>query len=167
MLRNQKLTYLICCLAAIFLIGCGSLQEKNAGFSQKPQLDNAETANSKIIKDKLYTQFNKWQGVRYRYGGSSKHGIDCSGFVQVTFRSKLGVHLPRTTSLQAKLGREVKKSELKAGDLVFFRTGITSKHVGIYLEENKFLHASEKRGVTISKLDNVYWKANYWKAVRM
>jgi lipoprotein Spr/probable lipoprotein NlpC len=69
--------------------------------------------------------------------------------------------------MQARLGKEVRKDDLRAGDLVFFRTGKTSNHVGIYLEKNKFLHASQKKGVIISRLDNVYWKSSYWKSVRI
>ena len=69
--------------------------------------------------------------------------------------------------MQSKIGKEIRKDDLKAGDLIFFKTGSASEHVGIYLEKNKFLHASQKQGVTISRLDNVYWKSNYWKSVRI
>mgnify|MGYP000362629696 CR=1 FL=1 len=174
MLTNRKITRFVCFTVAILLVGCGTLQEKNTDVSTpnthktyKPAYDKAIDTFSGDIKSMLYTQYDKWRGVRYRLGGSSKHGIDCSAFVQVTFKAKLGVNLPRTTSLQSRLGKEIKKSELQAGDLVFFRTGSTSRHVGIYIEENRFLHASQSRGVTISKLDNVYWKSNYWKSIRV
>ena len=168
MLAKRKITHSACCLVAILLVGCGSLQEKNADlFTHKPAYDKSIDTFSSDIKGRLYTQYHKWQGVRYRLGGSSKRGIDCSAFVQVTFKTKLGVNLPRTTSLQSRMGKEVRKNELKAGDLVFFRTGSNSRHVGIYLENNMFLHASQSRGVTISKLDNIYWKANYWKSIRI
>ena len=168
MLIKRKIIHSVCYVVAVLLVGCGSLQEKNVDiFTSKPGYDKAIDTFSGDIKGRLYTQYHKWRGVRYRLGGSNKRGIDCSAFVQVTFKTKLGVNLPRTTSLQSRLGKEVRKNELKAGDLVFFRTGSTSRHVGIYLEENKFLHASQSRGVTISKLDNTYWQANYWKSVRI
>ena len=168
MLTKRKITYSVCYIAAILLVGCGSLQERNTDFSmQEPAYAKAIDTFSGDIKGRLYTQYNKWRGVRYRLGGSNKRGIDCSAFVQVTFKTKLGLNLPRTTSLQSMLGKEIGKSELQAGDLVFFRTGQNSRHVGIYLEENKFLHASQSQGVTISKLDNDYWKSNYWKSIRM
>lgn len=146
-----------------FLVSCGSLQEKNS----KLNLDTNKLTNSHHVKKALYSQFNDWQGVRYQQGGLSQKGIDCSGFVHLTFKLKFGLHLPRTTWMQARVGKEIKKHDLKAGDLVFFKVGIASNHVGIYLEENKFLHASQRKGVTISRLDNVYWKSNYWKAVRI
>jgi len=149
-----------------FLISCGSLQEKNIA-KQKPYFDAGRLTNSNEIKRALYSQFNDWQGVRYQHGGLSQYGIDCSGFVHLTFKSKFGMDLPRTASMQARLGKEIRKSDLRPGDLVFFKTGFASNHVGIYLERNKFLHASEKKGVTISKLDHTYWKSNYWKSVRI
>lgn len=132
-----------------------------------PSLNTAKLADSAYVKKVLYSQFNDWQGVRYQYGGLSRAGIDCSGFVYITFKTKLGLDLPRTTALQTRLGKVINKSELKAGDLVFFKTTFQSGHVGIFLESNRFLHVSEKKGVTISRLDDNYWNSNYWKSVRI
>lgn len=163
---KRKISRFIILIGISFLISCGSLQERNsARFKSNPSAN--KLADSSHVKRVLYSQFSDWQGVRYQRGGLSRYGIDCSGFVHLTFKSKLGLHLPRTTRMQARLGKEVKKNDLRAGDLVFFRTGKTSNHVGIYLEKNKFLHASQKKGVTISRLDNVYWKSSYWKSVRI
>ena len=105
--------------------------------------------------------------VGYRHGGMSKNGVDCSGFVHVTFRDRFGVTLPRSTSQMAQEGIEIRQRDLIPGDLVFFKTGTFTKHVGIYLEKRKFLHASTTVGVTISSLDNKYWKKNYWQARRI
>ncbi len=158
-----RLLYLV---SISFLVSCGSLPDKN-GAKQKPDFHAGRLTNSDEIKKALYSQFNDWQGVRYQRGGLSQFGIDCSGFVHLTFKSKFGMDLPRTASMQARLGKEIRKIDLRPGDLVFFKTGFASNHVGIYLERNKFLHASEKKGVTISKLDHTYWKSNYWKSVRI
>lgn len=147
------------------LVGCGSLQEKDAG-SYVSVLE-ARNVSSQTSKQALYDHYNEWRGVRYKLGGLSKQGIDCSGFVYVAYKSRLGINLPRTTKLQSKLGKKVSKKYLKTGDLVFFKTGKITKHVGIYLEENMFLHASASKGVMISRLDNVYWKSNYWKSIRI
>jgi lipoprotein Spr/probable lipoprotein NlpC len=163
---KRNISQFIILIGISFLISCGSLQERNAARF-KSNSDASELANSDHIKKVLYSQFNDWQGVRYQQGGLSRYGIDCSGFVYITFKSRLGLHLPRTTWMQASLGREVSKNNLKAGDLVFFKTGKTSNHVGIYLERNKFLHASQTKGVTISRLDDAYWKSNYWKSIRI
>ncbi len=163
---KRNISQFIILIGISFLVSCGAIQEKkpvwhSASFDTKKQIDADQ------IKKALYSQFNDWQGVRYQQGGLSRHGIDCSGFVHLTFKSRLGLHLPRTTWMQARLGNEVRQDELKAGDLIFFRTGVISNHVGIYLEKNRFLHASQKKGVTISRLDNAYWKSSYWKSVRI
>ena len=114
----------------------------------------------------LYDFYAKWEGVRYKLGGESMTGIDCSAFIQKAFEEKLALEMPRTTLLQAKVGKEVSKNELELGDLVFFKTGKT-KHVGIYMEIGKFMHASTSNGVTISELNNSYFAKNYWKAQRI
>ena len=160
---------LVSILFAFLISGCVSVSDKNMQnyrLKSVPLTKNTQTQASSVIYE-LYQQHREWQGVRYRLGGQSKVGVDCSGFVQLTYQSKLGVYLPRTAKQQSKLGTQIQKRELEAGDLVFFRTGPTSKHVGIYLEKNKFLHVSQRKGVTISRLDNVYWQSKYWKSVRL
>ena len=112
----------------------------------------------------LYQQHNEWHGTPYRMGGISRSGIDCSAFVQVTFRDLFGIDLPRSTDQQFRNGRKIPRAELRSGDLVFFRNG---RHVGIYLEDHKFLHASTTRGVMISSLKNTYWSRHYWQAVSL
>lgn len=118
------------------------------------------------LNSDLYDFYAKWEGVRYKLGGESMTGIDCSAFIQKAFEEKLALEMPRTTLLQAKVGKEVNKDELEVGDLVFFKTGRT-KHVGIYMENGKFMHASTSNGVTISELNNSYFAKNYWKAQRI
>ena len=100
-------------------------------------------------------------------GGLSKKGVDCSGLVYLTYRENLGIEIPRSTALQSKTGKEVKRSELRAGDLVFFKTSYKVRHVGIYIEDGKFFHASTSKGVMISNLNDYYWKDKYWHSRRM
>lgn len=161
---KRFISRLIILIGICFLVSCGTVQERPTA---KPGPAINKPANSSHIKKVLYSQYNEWQGVRYQRGGLSRRGVDCSGFVHITYKSKLGMHLPRTTHLQSRVGKEIRKEDLRAGDLIFFKTGPASNHVGIYLENNKFLHASQKKGVIISRLDHVYWKANYWKSVRV
>lgn len=154
-------------LCMFLIVGCGSLSDKNQSSYQlkSKQITKKPGARDSVVNE-LYQQHQEWQGVRYHLGGMNKSGIDCSAFVQLTYKSRLGIHLPRTARQQSRLGTTIRKHQLEPGDLVFFRTGPTSKHVGIYLEKNKFLHASQRKGVTISRLDNVYWQSKYWKSVR-
>jgi cell wall-associated NlpC family hydrolase len=166
MINNRRINSLLL-LSASLLVGCSSLQENKTGNLDRTHLNNKVVSSSETTKHALYEQFYEWQNVRYRYGGLSKKGIDCSGFVYLTYKFKLGQELPRTARLQAELGREIGRNELKAGDLVFFKTSITNWHVGIFLEQNKFLHVSTSKGVIISKLDNVYWNSKYMKSIRI
>ena len=126
-----------------------------------------DTPAEKTYLEKLMVRHEEWRGTKYRMGSLvRKNGVDCSGFVLLTFRDLFGVELPRSTRDQNLLGTDVKRDQLQAGDLVFFHTG-RNKHVGIYLENDQFLHASTKAGVKISKLSETYWKKNYWKAKRL
>lgn len=77
------------------------------------------------VKSRIMDQYADWKGVRYRLGGSTKKGIDCSGFVQRTFREQFGLELPRSTYEQQEMGKSVSRSNLRTGDLVLFRAGST------------------------------------------
>lgn len=123
-------------------------------------------ADRETVKAALYAQYSEWQGVPYRLGGLSRQGIDCSGFVQITFQQRFQLQLPRITRDQAQQGVLVKPGERRAGDLMFFRMNRRRHHVGIYLEGDRFLHASTSKGVMISRLSNVYWTKYYWKTIR-
>lgn len=115
----------------------------------------------------LRQYFASWEGTRYRFGGLSRKGIDCSGLTLLTYKELFGRELPRTVREQVKQGRKIPKTALQAGDLVFFKTGNFQRHVGIYLEEDLFMHASRSRGVMISSLNNVYWQKRFWQAQRL
>lgn len=130
-----------------------------------PPPRSAQYENS--IEQRLLTQLRGWQGTPYRLGGNNKKGVDCSGFVQQTFQHRFGIALPRTTKLQSKVGVDVKRNALASGDLLLFKTGWSSRHVGIYLSNDTFIHASKSKGVTRSSLSNSYWKKHFWKAVRV
>ncbi len=117
------------------------------------------------ITDKnLAKVYNKWVGTRYRFGGTTQTGIDCSAFMQEAFQAAYGINLPRTTSEQRYVGKQIQKHELKKGDLVFFRK---NRHVGIYLGNNQFMHSSTSSGVTISSLDENYWSRTYSQSRRV
>lgn len=128
-----------------------------------------ESKSDKQILNKLQSQYDSWQATPYQIGGLSRKGVDCSGFVQLTFSDEFNIQLPRTTAQQSQTGKTIKKDQLMAGDLIFFKIPKQGKiyHVGIYLENNLFLHASTSVGVTISNLDNIYWAKNYWKSQRV
>lgn len=121
----------------------------------------------KLILSTLNQQLEFWQGTAYRWGGNDRNGIDCSGLVVQIFQQEFNRVLPRTTAQQRRQGRSIRQSELVAGDLVFFKTGPNLGHVGIYLQNQQFLHVSTRRGVMVSSLHNRYWRSRYVGARRI
>ncbi len=122
--------------------------------------------NTQELK-KILSHYDRWEGVRYKFGGNSRKGIDCSAYMQRVFQDEFAVSLPRSTGEQMKLGSRVAKSELNTGDLVFFKTSSRQRHVGVYIGEGEFVHASTSMGVTVSSLDNQYWGERYELARRI
>jgi cell wall-associated NlpC family hydrolase len=109
----------------------------------------------------------RFLGVPYSFGGTSTAGFDCSGYVQHVF-AMLGIHLPRTADSQFLKGARVKGGDLRVGDLVFFQTYAPgASHVGIYLGNDEFVHASSSHGVMVSKLSESYWATRYIGAKRV
>ena len=122
------------------------------------------TDNIRLLKTKAYD----FLGTRYRFGGTSRSGIDCSSFVQHVFRD-LQVPLPRTAREQFEVGNHVSPGDLQKGDLIFFRTYARfPSHVGIYLGNNKMIHASSRdRRVVVSPMDTPYYRSRFIGAKRI
>jgi len=112
---------------------------------------------------------SRFHGVRYRWGGSSRSGFDCSGFTRYVFRHKAGIELPHSASAQFRRGMPVSRSDLKPGDLVFFQTYRRgASHVGIYIGNGKFIHASSAGGrVRVDSLNDGYYRQRYLGARRI
>ena len=167
-------------LSGLLLIaGCSSSPKQESGkklvankptssltysISTAPMKRNPRLAPGAVRN--LQQAYKKWQGTPYRFGGVDEQGMDCSAFTRNMYQEAYGMQLPRSTYEQVELGREISQHELQPGDLVFFRTGRT-QHNGVYVGEGKFAHASSSAGVTISRLDNVYWRTRYWQSRRL
>ncbi len=116
---------------------------------------------------RLIKKASGFLGAPYRLGGTSKRGIDCSAFVQKVYRS-FNVNLPRVARDQSEVGVTVDIEDLVKGDLVFFRTNRSFGHVGIYIGNNKFIHASsKKRRVRIDSLEHPFYQERFQRAVRI
>ena len=147
------------------MVGCA------ASNSSKilPELTDHEhmTTYQQQLKQSFVAVYKKWQGVPYRLGGTSFNGVDCSAFVQVAIEDGLNISLPRTTRQQVKVGVAVPYDRAQVGDLVFFKTSPNVRHVGVYIGNRQFMHASTSQGVVISRLDNPYWASKFWQFRRV
>lgn len=177
------------CFVVTLVAGCaGSARQSNTqapdnyfamkmpGMGAKPKMSPADPINDQlrslqappptVIREALLAQHQRWSGTPYRLGGTSERGIDCSALVRNVYRDTFNLELPRSTRGQIHEGRPIDRQELQAGDLVFFSPPGRYNHVGIYVGDGYFLHASTSQGVIISSLDNSYWQRYYWQARR-
>ena len=114
-----------------------------------------------IINSSLFSFIDEWWATRYRYGGTSKKGIDCSAFTSLLMSTVFAVKLPRTAREQFNESEKVGKDEMIEGDLVFFNTRGGVSHVGVYLGDYYFVHASTNQGVVISSLEEPYYEKRF------
>ncbi|MGU3412572.1 NlpC/P60 family protein [Enterobacteriaceae bacterium C23F] len=127
--------------------------------------------NEEDIRQKILSQYSRWQGVKYKFGGTTAKGIDCSSLMQQIFHAAFPEtsrsRLPRTTAEQIKQGAHASAMALKPGDLLFFQMSTNERHVGVYIGNQQFVHASTSKGVMISDLKNDYWKTRFTVARRV
>ena len=140
----------------------GEKSEKSFGQLQFKYAILLDVAIEEVDDEKLFSFIESWYGTPYRYGGFSKDGVDCSGFTQALMSNIYQVNLPRISAEQYNQSKRISKKELKEGDLVFFKTnGSGISHVGIYLRNNRFVHASTSGGVMINDLGDDYYARRF------
>lgn len=132
---------------------CTALQFK---FAQLLNMDVEEVADLKTLEF-----IQDWWGTRYRYGGTSRSGIDCSSFTGKLYAQVYGITTPRTAREQYKVTNRVKRDELQEGDFVFFNTRGGISHVGVYIANGYFAHSSTSSGVTVSSLNDSYYSGRF------
>lgn len=115
----------------------------------------------------LFGFIDDWYYTRYRFGGTTKKGVDCSSFTLQLFRDVYQITLPRTARQQYEVSINVKEDEIQEGDLVFFNTRGGISHVGVYLVNGYFVHASSSRGVMVSNIKEPYFSKRFLGARRI
>ena len=159
----MKHVFLILILSIYMLTSCRS----SARFSTTSSTRNEKSANEYEFRNEESSHLNnfikKWLDTPYEYGGMSKSGVDCSGFSSIVMREVYGLKIPRSADDQYNAGEKVGDGWRSPGDLVFFKNvrGHGVDHVGIYMGDNRFAHASTKKGVIVSDLDEDYYRKRY------
>lgn len=135
----------------------------------KDKLSNAyEQIDNIILYDSLMNAYNNWRGTRYRWGGDSKDGIDCSALTRRVYRAVFnGYELPRVSVDQVRMGNIVSRENLKPGDILFFRPRNSVNHTAVYLGNSLFINASSSKGVIISSIEEPYWNQYFRYGVRV
>jgi hypothetical protein len=163
-------------LVLLFLTGCAATRPHTVARApvhevavpdvadRTPAPPPRELAN---VESFLRASMEPWGDTPHLFGGTAIAGADCSGFIVSLYREAFGISLPRTTRDQANAGHSIRRDELEAGDLVFFRPDRVVNHVGIYLSDGRFAHISTSRGFIISHLDEPYWQRRYAAARRV
>lgn len=172
MLISRKIGIL---LLVVILFGIGACRshknstvkpnkkEKYSYYSQKIGTDIDETSNEKLIESII-----KWLGTPYKFSGCDKGGIDCSCLVKNIYSEVYNIELKRNSIEICDACKSISKNKLIEGDLIFFKTeGNKVSHIGIYIKDNKFVHASTKKGVMISDLTEPYFEKTYYKSGRI
>ncbi|RZJ82367.1 MAG: hydrolase [Flavobacterium sp.] len=145
----------------MFMIALSSCGSKKYTVKSDTKASKAADAMANLKSKDLYRFITDWTGVKYRLGGLDKKGIDCSGFALLLQKDIYGNNLPRRSRDQADAVKKINLNNLKEGDLIFFAFGGgVVDHVGVYLNNNFFVHASTTRGVVVDDLNlPVYQKA--------
>lgn len=126
-----------------------------------------EQSYSNEVQNALLAHYSNWAGTRHKLGGTGVNGVDCSSFIQTLFQDKFKLQLPRSSREQMSMGERVELADLRSGDLLFFRTGPTRRHVGVYVGDNQFMHVSTRAGVEIARLLSPYWQRHFITARRV
>ena len=167
--------------AALLLSGCHSSRKTTRGdLYDKADIEVAKPVKTKpgkadkkdksSLADKIEAEALAWLGTPYRYGGQDRNGTDCSGMVMCIYDKVADTALPRNSAEQQRFCTPIDRNELSKGDLVFFCTGRQKdrvSHVGIYLADGRFVHASTSKGVVVSTLDQDYYIRTFHSAGRV
>ncbi len=166
-MKSQTLHSILLAAAtlAILFTACGpAKQTQRPGATYTPNRSLTTREQTELVKE-----VKTWLGTKYKYGGHSRKGTDCSGMVMEVYRKVCDMALPRSSREQQAYCKGISKKDLTEGDLVFFATGRgkTVSHVGMYIGGGKIVHASASKGVIVSQLDDKYYLRTYHSSGRV
>lgn len=153
-------------MVSLLLSSCSSSKSVSENEYKPVQKEQKLSKSDKA----LIKEAKSWIGTKYKYGGHSRSGTDCSGFVMQVYKAVYDFKLPRTSRDQHDFCNKINKKDLKVGDLVFFATGKSSSkvsHVGLYIGNGEFIHASSSKGVIITDLNKNYYVRTFVSAGRV
>ena len=150
-MMKTKYSFGLILILSLVITSCGS---RKYTVKSDTKASKAADAMSNLKSKQLYKFITDWTGVKYRFGGLDKSGIDCSGFAFLLEKEIYGITLPRISRDQASVVKNKNIDNLKEGDLVFFSFGGSNvDHVGVYLNNGFFVHASTNIGVIVDDLN--------------
>jgi murein DD-endopeptidase / murein LD-carboxypeptidase len=182
-LVNKEFPFLLLCFLSIAISFSSCHHGKEISKTDKTS-EHKNTSSSKKLEQKyasilgvnenkisnilLYSFIDDWYGVPYKYGGNTKKGIDCSNFAATLYNNIYTKKLDGSSASIFNQCKVISKNDLKEGDLLFFKIDNENiSHIGVYLQNNKFVHATTKKGVMIDDLDEPYYKKYFFKAGRL
>lgn len=161
---NKFLKHILLIIFSLVMVSCSSTirfsTDTPKGNSTNSKNIDYEYHSTSDLRNKVINEAKQWIGTPYQYGGESKNGADCSGFVMSVYQN-LGIEIPRTSQQQFSYVQLINNYEREAGDLVFFKKNSQIFHVGIYLGDNYMIHASSSKGVIIQSINDNYFDDKY------
>ncbi len=155
---------------SLFLVSCGSSRKTTTSKRTTTKIKKGTTSKK---TEAIISHAKKFKGTKYKFGGTTKKGMDCSGLIYTSFKSE-NINLPRVSRYMAKQGSEISLDKTNKGDLIFFRTNKNKKainHVGLVIENKKgeifFIHSTTSLGVIITSLEEKYWKSAFVEVRRV
>ncbi len=164
MLKNVSKPIMLLVVFVFFLSSCSSFRKAEPSYrtTKSPVRTTKTTKSERVLRSKIAYQAKKYRGVRYRYGGKTPKGFDCSGFTSYVM-DKVDVELSGSSSMQSKMGKKISTHKAKSGDLAFFGKGRKVTHVALVVENGKsgleVIHATSSKGVIVQNIT----KSSYWK----